>query len=415
MNKKILCAALALMIAVIPAGCGKKEDKDGAQEAATNVTVYEAGKDTVKNSVSYNGTIVEGEYTSISAKVSAKVEAIYVEEGDYVQAGTVLAKLDSTDLRLSYNQALASYNSALASYDMTANASSVQSQTSASQALSQAQIAYNDAKQNLDRTQQLYDMGAASKVQLESAQSAEQNAKLALNSAQQNMDLQSGVVNEKTIAAAKAGVDAAKAALDIAANSLNNTSIVSPSAGYVSSKNIVKGQYAAPGVEIFAIKNSDTVEAEINITESDIPFVTVGTTAEVTVKSSDTGKFTGTVSMVNPTKNAQTGLYKVHIAIPNGEGKIKVGMIADITLTLKESESVISIPSEAIMQDGDEFYVYLADAEGKTAVKTVVEKGIENSEMTEITNGVNAGDKVILKGKEYLSEKNNKIKITNGQ
>jgi len=64
------------------------------------------------------------------------------------------------------------------------------------------------------------------------------------------------------------------------------------------------------------------------------------------------------------------------------------------------------------MQDGEEFYVYLADKEGKTAVRAIVKKGIENSEMTEIVNGVKSGDKVIVKGKEFLSEKNNKIKIT---
>jgi len=412
MKKRILCAALVFVMAVSFSGCGKNETSEEINEAATNVTVYEASKGAVADSVSYNGTIVEGEYTSISAKVSAKVEDILVKEGDYVTAGTVLARLDSTDFRLAYNQALANYNSAKAAYDMTANASSVQSQTSASQGLSQAQIAYNDAKLNLDRTTALYEMGAASKVQLEGAQSAEQNAKLALNSAQQNLDLQTGVVSEKTIASAKAGVDAAKATLDIAANNLNNTTIVTPSSGYVSSKNIVKGQFASPGVEIFSVKNSDTVEAQINITESDIPFVTVGTKAEVSVKSAQTAKFTGTVSMVNPTKDAKTGLYKVHIEIPNDEGKIKVGMIADITLTLKEREGVISVPSEAVMQDGEEFYVYLADKEGKTAVRAIVKKGIENSEMTEIVNGVKSGDKVIVKGKEFLSEKNNKIKIT---
>lgn len=413
MNKKIFCAALAGIMMVSFAGCGKKDDNSGDNIAATNVTVYEAGKGTVSDSVSYNGTIVEGEYTSISAKVSAKVEEILVKEGDYVEAGAPLARLDSTDFTLAYNQARANYNSALAAYDMTANASSVQSQTAASQGLSQAQIAYNDAKLNLDRTTTLYEMGAASKVQLEAAQSAEKNALLALNSAQQNLDLQTGVVNEKTIASAKAGVDAAKATLDIAANNLNNTTIITPSAGYVSAKNIVKGQFASPGVEIFSIKNSETVKVEINITESDIPLVAVGTETKISVKSVGAEVFSGTVSMVNPTKDQRTGLYKVHIEIPNSENKIKVGMVADVTLTLKEKKDVISIPSEAIMQEGEDFYVYLADKEGKTAVKAMIEKGVENSEMTEIVKGIEKGDKVIVKGKEFLSEKNNKIRLTN--
>lgn len=461
--KKILCAAIALMIAVVPAGCGKKKPKEEAS-AATNVTVYEAGKGNVDNTVSYTGTIAEGDCVSITAKVSAKVEAIYAEEGDFVQAGTVLAKLDATDLQLAYNQAKASYNSAVASYDMTANASTKQSETSANQRLTQAQIEYNDAlasynrqkelydsdaavvaaqnaltdaQNNYDRTKQLYEMGSATKVQLDSAETAVQNAKanldsassnketaletartrlenaqLSLNSAQENKDLQVGVVNQKTIASAKAGVDSAKAALDIAANNLKNTSIVSPISGYVSAKNIVKGQMASPGVEIFSVKNDKMVEAEINVTESDISFITVGSAAEVTVKAADAGTIVGTVTVANPTKDSKTGLYKVKVSVPNDDGKIKVGMIADIKLTLNTSENTITVPSEAVMQDGEEFYVYVASGDGTTASKAVVEKGIENAEKTEIVSGIKAGDKIIVKGKEYLSEKNNKIKIT---
>ncbi len=410
--KKLLCAALVIMLIILPSGCKKKEAAE-VSEAGTNVTVFSAVKSDVKDVVNYNGNIMEGEYVSITAKTSAKVQNIFVEEGDYVEAGTVLAKLDETDLRLVYNQALAGYNSAVAAYDMAANASSVQSSTSASQNLSRAQIAYNDAKLNLDRTRTLYDAGAATKVQLESAESAEENARLNLSSAQENKDLQTGVVNEKTIASAKAGVDAAKASLDIAANNLSYTTITTPASGYISSKNIVKGQYASPGVEIFSVKNSRVVEAEINITESDISFVKVGTDAEVKIKSANgSDKVVGKITMANPVKDAKTGLYKVHIEIPNKDGKIKVGMIAEISLVLKENKNVIAIPSDSIIQDGEKFFVFVASQDGKTAQKVEVIKGIENPEKTEIVSGIKEGDKIIVKGKEYLSEKNNKIKIT---
>ena len=65
------------------------------------------------------------------------------------------------------------------------------------------------------------------------------------------------------------------------------------------------------------------------------------------------------------------------------------------------------------MQNGSEYYVFVASKDGKTAEKRVVTKGIENAETTEILKGVSLGDKVIIKGREYLSEKNNSIKIVN--
>ena len=84
-------------------------------------------------------------------------------------------------------------------------------------------------------------------------------------------------------------------------------------------------------------------------------------------------------------------------------------MFADISLVTREEKNIITIPAEAVMQSGDELYVYVA--EGDTAKKVTVTTGISNDELTEITSGINEGDSVIVSGKEYISEKNNKIKI----
>ena len=84
-------------------------------------------------------------------------------------------------------------------------------------------------------------------------------------------------------------------------------------------------------------------------------------------------------------------------------------MIADIVLVTESDSSAITVPSNALLQKDNEFYVYIAN--GSTAEKRVVETGISNDEYTEIVSGVQIGDKVIIKGKEYISEKNNEINI----
>ena len=333
MNKKIICLAAVFVLMVSAASCGKKENKNEEDTSAVNVTTAQALIDNVERKVSYNGEITAGDYVSITSKVSAKVDEIFVEEGEYVEAGTALASLDGTDIRLSYNQALANYNSAQASYDMVANASTKQAETSANQQLERAQIEYNDAvnaynrqkalydndsstiaaqnalndaQHNLERTRQLFEMGAVSKVEYDNAVTMEQNARanldsvvsnvktaldsaktrmenaeLSLSAARENRDLQVGVTSKKTIASARAAAESAKATLAIAENNLKNTTIVAPISGYVASKNIVKGQMASPGVEIFSIKNTGFVDAEIKVTEADIPYIELGTPAEV--------------------------------------------------------------------------------------------------------------------------------------
>ena len=159
--------------------------------------------------------------------------------GDYVEAGDVLAILDDTDYRLTYNQVLAAYNSAVSSYNQTNN----QLQT----AISAAEIEYNSALDNYNRQKALYDVGAISKVALESAEIRLKNAELNLRSSKSNYDTAVG----STQASAKAAVESAKASLDIAANNLKNTQIIAPISGYIASRNGNVGQIAAAGSPMF--------------------------------------------------------------------------------------------------------------------------------------------------------------------
>ena len=166
---------------------------------------------------------------------------------------------------------------------------------------------------------------------------------------------------------------------------------------------------ASPGVEIFSIKNTSTVNAQLNVAESVIPKVSVGAKAIVNVKSIDSS-VEGVVTIASPTKNPQTGMYNVSIAIENPEDVLKDGMFADITLTISDAVDALIIPSDAILEDENgQKYVFVAD--DGVAVKKEIVVGIITEEYTEILKGVQEGDKVIVSGKEYLSDENSKIKI----
>ncbi len=514
MRNKAISILLASSMLLTFASCGKKKDDMQQTESdGQNVSVYTAALKPISSTVTYTGEIKAGESVSISSKVSAKAVSVYHQEGDYVNAGDTLAKLDDTDILLSYKQAEAAYNSAVASYNMTVNSSTKQATVSADQNLSSAQIAYdsalsnynrekqlyesnsqlvlaeqhyNDAKnaydrqkelydsdssviaaknalttseQNLERTQQLFDLGAASQLELdtaknnvenarasyetaqsgaqtqldnaysamvsaeesykttkisasasfENAQNSLKNAENALKNARENIGL-TRVSAKESISTAAAAVESARASLATAKNTLNNTTITSPISGYVASKNINEGQMVSPGVEIFSVKNSNNVDAEIAVTEAVIPYVTVGTQAEVDIKSADNMKVNGVVTLVNTVKDAQTGMYTVRVSIPNDDNKIKIGMFADVTLVTEQSESSIVIPSDALLQENGDMYVYVAN--GNEAERKTVLLGIQNSDYAEVISGIDEGDRVVVSGKEYISESNNKLNIT---
>lgn len=409
MRNKITAIITASALALTFTACGKKENNE-KKTTATNVTVSEATTEDIASTVSYTGEIKATASASVSPKASGTVEAVYAEIGDFVKAGTILMKIDSTSYNLSYNQAKAAYNSATAAYNNVKNGSNAQTQVSLEQALSNAQSNYDTALDNYNRQKALFDIGAISQVALDNAKTSLDNAKVALDSAQTSANLNQTVIAPQSEASAKASVEQAKAAMDIAAQSLANCTVKAPISGYISSKNVAVGQTASQGIEAFSIKNSNAVDVEINVTESVIGYITAGDDAKISIKSAKLENIQGTVSVVGETKNDATGMFTVKVSIPNENGKIKVGMLAEVLLTTEKVNDALVVPSNSIMQSGDEQYVYVAD--GNKAVKKIVELGVTDGEKIQIISGVNEGDKIIVDGKEYLSDKNTDIKIT---
>lgn len=408
MNKKAVSLITALALAASFAGCGKKAEKQ-EQKTATNVTVSEAKISSIESTVSYTGEVKAASSASVSPKASGEIKAVYAEIGDFVKAGTVLMKIDSSSYQLSYNQAKAAYNSAVAAYNNVKNGSNAQTQVSMNQNLANAQSAYDTARDNYNRQKSLFDIGAISQVALDAAKTQLDNASVALETAKASANLSANVIEPQSEASAKAAVDQAKAAVDLAANSLANCTVTAPISGYISSKNASVGQTAAQGMEVFGIKNSDSVDVEINVTESVIGSLSVGTSAKIDIKSAKIEGADGVVSVLGEAKNDTTGMYPVKVSINNDDGKIKVGMMADVSLVTDKVDGVLTISQNSVLKSGDKEYVYVAD--GKKAVKKDIETGITDGKNVEVLSGISEGDKVITDGKEYLSETNNDIKI----
>ncbi len=396
MKKTISFFIAIYMFTFVLSGCGNNDDNE-INSASVNVTVHKVTKSDINSEVSYTGEIKALEESDVASKVSATIMTLNYDIGDYVEAGDLLAVLDDTDYRLTYNQALAAYNSALSGLNQTTN--------QLESAISAAQIEYNSALDNYNRQKTLYDAGAISKVAFESAETRFKNAELNLNSAKSNYNTSVG----NSQASAQAAVDSAKAALDIARNSLNNTKIVAPISGYIASRNGNVGQIAAAGSPLFSIKNSEMVNIEISVTESIIPYITTDTKAIIDVDTANAKNIVGTVTAVNTVKSQQSGMYTVRIKINNEDEKLKIGMMANVVLQTQSSNDTLTIPNDAIMQEEDNYYVYIVKE--NLAEKRFIKTGISNNDFTEVTNGIDENEIVVVSGKEYISEKNNAVNI----
>ncbi len=426
MSKKILSAILAGVMSIsLMAGCGEKEATGEVENEAAkiNVTVNEASVMDIETKATYTGNIITNDFAYVTSKVSAKVSDIKVDLGDYVKKGDVMVVLDSSDYQYqlsmaqaTYAQAEAAYNSALTGLD---NVGGVNEQTKLQleQAVSMSKLAYEDAQKNYDRQKQLYDMGAISLAAFEGVATGLENARLAYESALQNYNIAVNVLTPGNEESAKNGVETAKAAMNAASISISqaqqniaNTVIKAPIDGYVSTKSIASGQFAAAGNPMFMVSDSDELEVEIKVTEALIPYVKVGGKAEISVSSASLYDIEGTVTLVNSIKDQATGMYIVRVKVDEENENLKIGMNADVTLITSQSiEGATAVLSQSIMQQGDEYYVYVI--KDSKAEKRVVKCGVTDGVYTQIIEGVEEGEAVCAEGKEFISEANNLVNI----
>ncbi len=425
--KKLSAAAVASVLAIgTLAGCsGTSEVYEDATDSVdgVNVTVSSAEMRDVEATVTYTGELVASEVAYVTGKASAKVERITADLGDWVDAGEVLVYLDDTDYAFQLSQAKAAHSQASAAYQNAlvalSNVDGVnkQAELQLTQAVNASEIAYNDAKLNFERQSALYEKGSISLVTYEGAKSAYENAKLAYESAKANYDININILAdgnkksaESAVATAKAAVEAASLSVEQAESLMANTSVSTPVSGYVSAKNVALGQFASAGMALFTIADTRSMEIEIKVTESVVSHLEVGGQARVSVPSAGENELEGEICLVNPVKDAMTGMYLVRISVPNKDNALKVGMFADVTLiTSRSEENALSIPEAAIVQSEEGNYVYVV--KNGFAEKVLVECGVTDGEYIIVTAGLDEGDVVVCDGKDYISEENNAVNI----
>lgn len=270
-----------------------------------------------QQAIHYSSAIEAADQMGVIPNVTGKVSKINVKIGQHVEKGDVLFQLDSTDLELQVKQAEANYNAAVTSYNNSK--ASYDSQTT----ITPAQIAYNEAMDNYTRLKTLYDGGAVSQIDLNNAKDKVDTTHAQLQTAQNSA--------KAAVDTATAQMAGAKAGLDIAQKKLDDCLVKAPITGEVASKTIDVGTMASPQAAAVTLINNQEVKVHINVTETNISKVKVGSTAEVKVQAINASA-QGTVLNIAPVADAKTGMFQVEILVENPDGQFKAGMICDVEL-----------------------------------------------------------------------------------
>ena len=410
MPKKAV-ALIVVLLVLTTAGVAVVMSKKGtpiALAAPNKISVkVSVAKNGIKDStLSYKASLEASQEAFVSGKVGGKVVQVMFENGQQVSQGDPLIKLDDQDIRNN----IASSQARLKASESQVNTSESQAKSAESQLVSsqtafqKMQLNVDNAVRTYDRTKTLFDAGAISKVELESAETMVKNAKSDLVSA--NATVESSKASIETsrtgIETSKANVTTAQIDLKNMTDSLAYTTITAPISGIMDEKSVDLGQYANMGVTLGKVKAISPIYAVIEVDQNDISSLKAGQSAKVKIGSTEVKVYDGIIKSIDASADATSRVFKCKVEVANPDQALKPGIYANVDIVGDQTSEVISITTEALSGNEGNYSVFVIDK--GVARKHIVSIGKITKDLVEIKDGVKIGDSVIISNVNTLQD-----------
>jgi len=250
---------------------------------------------------------VTSDNISVSAKILGRISKLYVDEGDSVNEGQLVAELDSMDLLAQKQQIIAS--------KLQTEASRLQSEAkyeSDLKGIKVLEIANTKATEDFQRAKTQYAGGVTTKEQFEHAQRANETTQAQLDAAKAQL-----LVSKAQINTAVATINEAEAHIGVINTQLDNTRLYAPTTGIVAKRWLLPGDVVQPGQSIYSVNNTRKFWVLVYLEETKMETLHVGQKVRFTIDTYPDVEFTGKVFMVSPSTASQFSLIPPNNASGN--------------------------------------------------------------------------------------------------
>lgn len=330
----------------------------------------------VNSVLTASGYVVAERKAAVSSKATGRLTALYVIEGDSVQQGQVIGRIESDDVEARVVQLQAAL--AMATADVE-----------------DAQVEVDDAKRAFDRQTNLHQKGAIPLADVDVAKARYDRARAQLN-------------------ARKAGVDVANANIRAAKVEVENTVIRAPFTGTVLNKNANVGEVitslgAAAGSRgaVVTIADMASLEVEADVSESNIERIVPNQPCEVTLDAFPEKRYRAYVHKIIPTADRAKATVLIKIRFAERDDRVLPEMSAKVLFLKPDAEQAsedaapqLMVPASAVVVRDSKKVVFRIVGEKAEAV--TVTTGKTSGTFVEITQGVSAGDRMVLRPSEHL-------------
>ncbi len=305
MKEQQFLTVLLFSAGFILISCQKSEEKPAALVAGQQMRTVTIARGDLSALVSATGKIEPISKVEVKSKASGQIIAMPVEEGDRVERGSLIARIDETETRNAYEQALADLEVAKATVAQTAS--------------------------NIKRQEEMFNRGLISHAEIDQMRLEEVRARAQLVKAQTE--------------------------LSTMATRLKDCTVRSPIPGIVLQKNVADGQIISSGINsvsggtlIASVAKMDSVYVYAEVDEVDVGQVQIGQIAKVVPDAFPDNVFYGTVLRIAPlaqvVQNVTT--FNVTVIVPNPDRKLKAGMNTTVDITVADKRDVVLVPKEAL-------------------------------------------------------------------
>ncbi|SEB43417.1 efflux RND transporter periplasmic adaptor subunit [Terriglobus roseus] len=399
--------AFLSLVFLATTACKSKEE-----EAASSVVTVQASHPTVgpiSEEIAADAILAPLSQAAIAPRISAPILREYVQRGQRVKQGQLLIALDDRDLRGAAADSRGTVTTANAALTTAVNASIPEDVKKAETDVAQARAARDVAVRTADERKKLFQEGALSGRDADTAYAAAVQAQSTYDVATKHLEGVMSTTRATSKQTAEGQLTSAKGKLMSAEAQVSYAQLRSPINGVVTDRPLFPGETAQSGATIITVMDTSSLLAKLHLAQPSAQKLHVGDKAEIKIPGVD-DPLEGTVSFLSPALDAGSTTVEVWVKLSNPSGIFKVGTPVHTTLSGTTVSNAMQVPSAAIVPSADgSTAVVVIGADGSSHKRTV-KVGIRTPETVQIVSGLAPTDNVITEG-GYGLDDGTKVKI----
>jgi HlyD family secretion protein len=400
-KRLFLAATASSLLLCLCAGCRKKEEE--APEAEVTVQAAHPTRGPIAEEITADAVLAPLSQAALAPRISAPIRAEYVQRGARVRRGQLLVTLDDRDLQGTALDSKGAVTSAQAAYTAAVNATIPEELKKAQADAAQLETAWDVAKRTAAERQKLFQQGALSGRDADTAVAAEAQARAAYETAQQHVEAVAQTTRLTDKQTAQGQLTSAQGRLENAEAQVSYANLRSPIDGVVTDRPLFPGETAAAGTPVITIMDTSSLLAKLHLAQAAAQKLSLGSGAEVHVPGVEEA-LKAAVSFISPALDPGSTTVEVWLKLPNGDGRLKAGTPVHAVIEGTTVPDALQVPPSAIVPGTESGAAVMLLGEDGAAHKRTVTVGLRTPEAVQILSGLSASDNVITDGGYGLDE-----------